>query len=120
VGPELARCVHYISDQSKCVIENVPLEHWVKWDSNRTPGAYANAMRSTSKWGGGIQMAISPTKKNYNDLVCEAKPEEPGVYRCISRFEFSGAVKDKAPSVLLPQPLQRSQSDTQDHSQDEM
>jgi hypothetical protein len=65
-------------------------------------------------------MAISPIKKKYNVLACETKPEEPGVYRCISLFEFPGAFKDKAPSVLLPQPLLRSQSDTQDHSQDEM
>jgi hypothetical protein len=66
----------YISDQSKRVIENVPLEHWVKWDSNRTPGAYANAMRSTSKWGDGIEL-------------------EHDAYRCISRFEFPGALETK-------------------------
>jgi hypothetical protein len=26
-------------------------------------------------------------------FVCEKKPEEPGAYRCISRFEIPGALK---------------------------
>jgi hypothetical protein len=41
----------------------LPLENWVKRDSNRTPGVYANAMRSTSKWSGGIELAINSIKE---------------------------------------------------------
>jgi hypothetical protein len=52
-------------------------------------------MRSTSKWGGGIELAISSIKEKYNVLVYEKKPEEPGAYRYISRFEFPGALKTK-------------------------
>jgi hypothetical protein len=37
---------------------------------NRTPGAYANAMRSTSMWGGGIELAVNFIKKKYNVFVC--------------------------------------------------
>jgi hypothetical protein len=85
----------FVSDQPKYAIENMPLKNWGKWDSNRTPCTYANAMRSTSKWGGGIELAINPIKEKYNVLVYEKKPEKPGAYRCISRFEFPGALKTK-------------------------
>jgi hypothetical protein len=47
----------------------VPLEDWVRWDSNRTPGAYTNAMRSTSKRGGGIELAVNSIKEKYNVFV---------------------------------------------------
>jgi hypothetical protein len=68
--------VYFVSDQTKNATENGPLEVWVSWGSNRTPGAYANAMRSTSKWGDGIEL-------------------EHDAYRCISRFEFPGALETK-------------------------
>jgi hypothetical protein len=85
----------FVSDQPNYAIENSPLEDWVRWDSNRTPGAYANAMRSASKSGGDFELAINSIKKKCNEFVYEKKPDEPGAYRCISRFEFPGALKTK-------------------------
>jgi hypothetical protein len=84
------------------VIKNVPLEDWVRWGSNKTPGACANAMRSTSKWGGGIELAISSIKKKYSVFVYEKQTKEPSAYRCISRFEFSRALQTSAFCTAAP------------------
>jgi hypothetical protein len=89
------RTADFVRDQYEYKIEGVPLEDWVKWDSGKTPGAYAKAMRSPSKWGGGIELAVNSIEEQCNVFVYEKIPEEPGAYRCISRFEFPGALKTK-------------------------
>ena len=84
------------------MIKNVPLEDWVRWGSNKTPGACANTMRSTSKWGGGIELATSSIKEKYNVFVYDKPTKEPSAYRCISRFEFPGAFKTSAFCTAAP------------------
>jgi len=69
------RTADFVSDQPKYTNENVPLEDWLRWGSNRTPGTYANAIRSTSKWGGGIELVINSIKEKYNLLAYEKKSE---------------------------------------------
>lgn len=69
-------------------ISETPLSDWVKWDTNMSPGQYAQSIAGGG-WGGGIEMAIVSCLKGVNIHVYERK--QPMGFKRISAFDHPQA-----------------------------
>jgi hypothetical protein len=69
-------------------IADTPLREWVMWDSQLTVCEYAELMRTGSRWGGAIEMAVCAKLKNAHVHVYEAAAsDESGCFKRISCFD---------------------------------
>ena len=68
-------------------IADTPLREWVLWDSQLTVCEYAERMRTGSRWGGAIEMAVCAKLKKAHVHVYEAAASESGCFKRISCFD---------------------------------
>lgn len=67
-----------------CIAAN-PISDWVLWDSGLDPQAYSRTMRSGSRWGGAVELAVCAKLKGVRVDVYEQRRRGSGFER-ISSF----------------------------------
>lgn len=53
-----AKVAEYVSDNPDMVIGGNPLRDWVLWDAGMDVKSYAKTMRTGSRWGGAVEIAV--------------------------------------------------------------
>jgi len=53
-----AQVADYIAENPELLIGGNPVKDWVLWDSGLDVKAYAKTMRSGSRWGGAVEIAV--------------------------------------------------------------
>mmetsp|Transcript_31592 Transcript_31592/g.69762 ORF Transcript_31592/g.69762 Transcript_31592/m.69762 type:complete len:592 (-) Transcript_31592:2-1777(-) len=91
-----AEIADYIAAHPNTQVSNNAIKDWVLWDSGMDTASYAQSMRTGSRWGGAIELAVCAKVKRVRVHVYEKGRE--GFTR-ISSFE--GDVGPGSPTVNL-------------------
>lgn len=83
-----AEIADYIAAHPDAKIADNPLRDWVLWDAGMDTVAYGRAMRTGSRWGGAVELAVCAQLKKVNVHVYERDKCGKGFVRISS---FGGA-----------------------------
>lgn len=86
-----AEIADYIAANADTKVAGNPLRDWVLWDSGAEVAAYAETMRTGSRWGGALELAVCAKAKAVEVHVYE---RGGGGFVCISVFQ----AEDSQPS----------------------
>jgi len=78
-----AQIADYIAANPEAVVGGNPLKDWVLWDSGLDVQAYARTMRTGSRWGGALELAVCAQVRQASVHVYEARA---GGFARISTF----------------------------------
>jgi len=82
-----ARLADYITSHPDVEVAGNPIKDWVLWDSGLDTTTYAKSMRSGSRWGGAVELAVCAKVQRVQVDVYE---RSAGGFIRISSFETDG------------------------------
>lgn len=83
-----AEIADYIAANPDTSVAGNPLKDWVLWDSGTDVATYAQSMRTGSRWGGALELAVCAWVKHVEVHVYE---RGQGGFVCISVFREDGS-----------------------------
>lgn len=92
-----AEIADFIAANPTVEVADNPIKDWVLWDSGMDTAAYAKSMRSGSRWGGAVELAVCAKVRRVRVDVYERCA---GGFARISSFEGGGSGNERAVSLL--------------------
>ncbi|CAE8639648.1 unnamed protein product [Polarella glacialis] len=80
-----AEIADFIASHPETEVANNPIRDWVLWNSGLDPASYADSMRTGSRWGGAVEIAVCALVRQVCINVFEPS-KESGEFLRISAF----------------------------------
>merc|ERR1711924_416011 len=87
----------YIAANPDVEVASNPIKDWVLWDAGTDVASYAKTMRTGSRWGGAIEIAVCASLKRVSVHIYE---KVSGGFARISTFEGGAEAKSKIVNVV--------------------